>query len=160
MTVPAAPSTDAAGPLRRPLLLVLLVGAAGLLLELLLLEHWEPGWQLVPLVLLALVLLLGAAALAGARRTLLRALRLVLVLCLVSGVLGVWRHLDGNLEFEREMTPDLAGGTLLWEAVRGATPLLAPGAMLQLALVGLLFVHRHPALRRPSAGADRPSPPT
>jgi hypothetical protein len=31
----------------------------------------------------------------------------------------------------------------------GATPLLAPGIMLQLGLVGLLFTFRHPALARP-----------
>jgi hypothetical protein len=137
-----------------------LVGAAGLLLELLLIEHWEPGWQLVPLVLLLLVLAVGGALLGRPRPALLRTFRVVLVLCAAAGLLGVWLHLDGNLEFEREMDAELAGGALLWEAARGATPLLAPGAMLQLGLVGLLFAYRHPALRRPPGAADRPSPST
>lgn len=158
MTPPTVPIADAAGPLRRLLLLVVLVGAAGLLLEMLLLEHWEPGWQLVPLALLALLLALGGAALLGATPGRLRALRVVLLLCLAAGLAGVWLHLDGNLEFEREMSPALAGWPLLWESIRGATPLLAPGALLQLGLVGLLYLHRHPALRRAAAVADRPPP--
>ena len=158
MTAPIAHPADAAGPLRRLLLLVVIVGAAGLLLELLLIEHWEPGWQLAPLVLLIGVLALAGAALRRPRPALLRAFQAVLVLCVASGLLGVWLHLDGNLEFEREMDAGLAGGALLWEAVRGATPLLAPGALLQLGLVGLLFAYRHPALRRTPAGAAHPSP--
>lgn len=128
------------------------------MLELLLLEHWEPGWQLVPLVLLGAFALLGATVLRRATRGRVRGFRLAAALCIVAGAAGVWLHLDGNLEFEREMSPALDGRTLLWEAVRGATPLLAPGAMLQLGLVGLLVAFRHPALRRDDAA--HPTPPT
>jgi len=158
VTAPRTLPGDPAGPLRRLALLVVLVGAAGLLLELLLIEHWEPGWQLAPLVLLVAVFALAAAVLRRPTARLVRLFGLALVACAAAGLLGVWLHLAGNLEFEREMDPTLGGRALLWESVRGATPLLAPGAMLQLGLVGLLFAYRHPALRRPAADADR-SPP-
>jgi hypothetical protein len=47
------------------------------------------------------------------------------------------------------MSPDVTGWPLFWEAIRGATPALAPGAMVQLGLIGLAFTIRHPALRGP-----------
>ena len=49
---------------RRILLALVFLGIVGLTLELLLLEHWEPGWQLTPLVLLAIF---AASALRSAR---------------------------------------------------------------------------------------------
>ena len=138
----------------------MLVGAGGLLLELLLLEHWDSRWQWTPLVLLGVVLVLGAAVLGRATRPLLRAFRLVLALCVAAGALGVWFHLDENVAFEREMNPAIAGGPLLRKAAFGATPLLAPGALLHLGLVGLLFAFRHPALgRRDAAPAHHPPTP-
>lgn len=103
------------------------------------------------------MLALGLALLRRATSGLVRAFRIAGLLCIVAGALGVWFHLDGNVEFEREMSAELGGGALLWAAIRGATPLLAPGALLQLGLIGLLVVHRHPALRRSDGAA--PSPP-
>jgi len=57
-------------------------------------------------------------------------------------------HYRGNVEFERERDPSLSGLALVWEALRGATPSLAPGAMAQLGLLGLAITWRHPAARR------------
>ena len=73
----------------------------------------------------------------------------VMVLCVVAGVVGVFLHYRGNVEFELEREP-LHGLRLFWEAIRGATPALAPGAMAQLGLLGLVYSYRHPALRRNS----------
>lgn len=129
------------------------MSAAGLLLELLLLEHWDSPWQWVPLALLAATLALGVALLRAATPARVRGFRALSLLCIVGGALGVWMHLDGNVAFEREMSAELRGRALLWAAVRGATPLLAPGALLQVGLVALLFAHRHPALRRPGDAA-------
>ena len=75
----------------------------------------------------------------------------IMALCVLAGVVGVVQHYLGNAEFERESDPTLEGLTLFWTAVRGATPALAPGAMAQLGVVGLLFAWRHPALRAPTA---------
>jgi hypothetical protein len=121
--------------LRRILLAVVLVGIAGLGAELFLLEHYDGVWQWVPIVALGIGLALGVA---------------VMVAFLVAGAAGVYLHLAGNAEFERESDPAIQGTALLWEALRGATPSLAPGALAQLGLVGLALAYGHPALRRPN----------
>lgn len=155
MADPTVPVADD-GRLRRWLLLVVLAGAAGLFAELLLLEHWEPGWQLTPLVLLGAALLTGAASWQRPGPAALRAFRAVMWLCVLAGVVGVVQHYLGNAEFERESDPTLTGLALFWTAARGATPALAPGAMAQLGVVGLLFAWRHPALGAPSAPSTAP----
>ena len=142
------PSTPEAvlGALRLLLLGTFLVGVVGVGVELLLIEHYEEIWQLSPLLLLlAALLTLGWY---GLRRSAaaLRAFRVVMLLFVVSGFVGVLLHYQGNTEFELERNPAIAGLALFWESVRGATPALAPGTMIQLALVGLAYTFRHPAL--------------
>ena len=47
-----------------------------------------------------------------------------------------------------ESQPTLAGMALFWEAIRAKTPpLLAPGAMVQLGLLGLVYTYKHPMLK-------------
>ena len=142
------PSTPAAvlGALRLLLLGTFLVGAIGVAAELLLIEHYEEIWQLSPLLLLLAALL--ALAWYGLRRSAaaLRAFRVVMLLFVASGFVGVLLHYKGNTEFELERNPAIAGLALVWESVRGATPALAPGTMIQLALIGLAYTFRHPAL--------------
>jgi hypothetical protein len=139
---------DDPGLLRRLLLGLMLLGMLGLGAELLLLEHFENVWQWVPLVLLAVGFLLGAAVWMRPGRATLRAFRALSAVFVVAGALGMYLHLDGNVEFERESDSGLRGLPLVWEALRGATPALAPGALAQLGLLGLALAHRHPALRR------------
>jgi hypothetical protein len=69
-----------------------------------------------------------------------------MLLFLIVGILGVFLHLRGNVEFALERDPSLSGLKLVWKALRGATPALAPGALTQLGLLGLVFTYRHPAL--------------
>jgi hypothetical protein len=133
--------------LRTFLLITLLVSLAGTLVELLLLEHFEDAWQWAPIVLLAAALVtLGWHALERGAMSL-NVLRALMVLCVASGLVGVLLHYRGNVEFELEMYPDLSGWKLFKDAMMGATPALAPGAMLQIGLVGLAWTFRHPALR-------------
>lgn len=133
--------------LRTFLLVTLLVSLTGTLAELLLLEHFEDAWQWAPIALVAAALLtLGWHAFERDPVSL-NVLRGLMVLCVASGVVGVLLHYKGNVEFELEMYPDLSGWKLFKEAMMGATPALAPGAMLQLGLVGLAWTFRHPALR-------------
>ena len=135
------------GPLRRVLLALVLFGAVGLLAELLLLEHFDSATQWIPLALLVVVI--GAGVAVGLRRVpgAVRFFQVVMALCVVTGVVGVFLHYQGNVEFELERDGSLRGLRLLWEAVRGATPALAPGALSQLGLLGLVYTYRHPALR-------------
>ena len=146
---PIAPSdvVDPYAPLRRVLLVLVLAGAGGLALELLLLEHYDSPWQWAPLALLALVLLVGGMVAARPGRRLLRAFQGLMALCAAAGLLGVYLHYSGNVEFELEDDPSRSGLVLFWEAIRGATPALAPGALAQLGLLGLAVTFRHPLLR-------------
>ncbi|MGI9189171.1 MAG: hypothetical protein ACR2F9_03415 [Longimicrobiaceae bacterium] len=132
---------------RRMLLVLVLAGAAGLLAELLLLEHYESVWQWVPLVLLGCALLGGIALAARPSQMTVRLFQGVSGLMLLAAGLGLYFHFRGNVEFEREMDAAAVGVALVWRSLRGATPALAPGALAQLGLLGLIATYRHPALR-------------
>ena len=138
--------------LRRALLATYLFGAVGTAAELVLLEHYDDPWQWTPIALLgaSLLVLAWRAARRGraGERASVRAFRATMLVFAASGALGTLLHYRGNVEFERERQPSLGGLALFWEAMRGATPALAPGTMIQLALVGLAYTFRHPALAR------------
>jgi hypothetical protein len=123
--------------------------------ELLLLEHYEEWRQMIPLGLLGA----GVAALVWhtVRQSAmsLRALQVLMLLFAVSGALGLVLHYRGNAEFELEMYPSMAGWELFRESMMGATPALAPGTMIQLALIGLAYSYRHPCLGRNTETVDR-----
>ncbi|MGE0352444.1 MAG: hypothetical protein AB7I33_00820 [Gemmatimonadales bacterium] len=130
---------------RLAILSILLLGLLGTVVELLLLEHWDGVWQYLPFILIGIALgTLGWHGLRPGRFGLI-ALRLVMILFLLGGVAGVLLHYRGNVEFELERSPGLGGFALFKEAMMGATPALAPGMMIQLGLLGLLYTFRHPA---------------
>ncbi|HEX6370421.1 MAG TPA: hypothetical protein VF006_15980 [Longimicrobium sp.] len=139
---------EGGGGLRRLLLGLLLAGMVGLSAELVLLEHVESVWQWVPLAALALGLASGAALFLRPAPATVLAFRMMMAVFVAAGVLGLYLHVRGNLEFEREMDSGLRGLALLWEALRGATPALAPGTLAHFGLLGLACTYRHPALRR------------
>lgn len=140
--------------LRRALLGIFVLGAAGTGVELVLLGHTEDVWQWIPVGLLGASLLLLAAYAFAPGRAGIRAFQGLMLLFLGAGVLGAVLHYQGNAEFEREMVPAVAGWDLFREAMTGATPGLAPGTMLWLGLVGLAWAFRHPRL----AESDNPEP--
>jgi hypothetical protein len=129
---------------RRFLLGVLIFGVAGMGAELLLIGHVDGALQVIPVVLLAcglaaLVWLAASPSLASVQ-----ALRVTMALFVLSGFTGVGLHYRGNVQFELEMYPSLAGLELVGKTLTGATPVLAPGSMALLGLVGLGIAHRHP----------------
>lgn len=148
--------TGADGALRRLLLGLLLLGHLGLGAELLLLGHTEEPAQWVPIAVLAVGL--GAATLQALRPGPgpLAALLGVMVLQILAGGVGVALHYRGNVEFALEQAPALAGTALVAKALTGAFPALAPGALVQLGLVGLAYGYRHP-LRRSRVAITRRS---
>jgi hypothetical protein len=131
---------------RRLLLGLVLFGTVGLLLELLLLEHYDAPWQWIPLVLLTLGLVTGAVMWVRPSRRAVLAFRWLMVGFLVATLVGTTLHYRSNAAFEREMDSTIGGLALVWYALRGATPALAPGALAQLGILGLILVYRHPAL--------------
>lgn len=129
----------------------------GTVVELFLLEHIEDVNQQLPLYGLAAGVLAGGALLWRPAAATVRVFQLVMLAFVVLGVVGVWLHYRGNVEFELEMYPAMAGMELFREAMAGATPTLAPGLMVQLGLLGLVATYGHPALRRDAVapGASR-----
>jgi len=134
--------------LRGVLLAILTVGLAGMLVELVLLEHTEEAWQRLPIFMLTASLIILAWHALTRDALSVRAVQTVMALFILTGVIGVALHFKGNVEFELETQPSASGSGLLWATLTGATPTLAPGAMVQLGLLGLAYAFRHPALRQ------------
>jgi len=130
--------------IRRLLLGALAVGVLGTSGELILLRHIDQPAQWIPLVFLGVavpVLIWHAAAPSAASVRVLQGLMLAFI---ALGVVGFGLHYDGNVEFERELHPDEHGWTFIRKTVAGATPVLAPGTMVLLGLVGLAHTYHHP----------------
>ncbi len=138
---------DAASLIRRLLLALVAVGSLGLGAELVLLEHYEEWQQWLPLVGLGAGLIALVALIARPSRATVRLFQAIMATFVVLGAVGVSLHYSGNVEFELEMAPEAGGLALVWNALRGATPALAPGALAQIGLLGLIAVVRHPAVR-------------
>ena len=139
---------DSGTILRRGVLLIFVLGTIGLGTELLLLDHFEEWRQQVPLVLLVLGLVLLAVRLFYRGAIILRLFRLTMLAFVLGGMVGLWFHINANMEFELEMYPTMSGLELLSKALGGAMPALAPGALVQLGLIGFLYTYQHPTLSR------------
>ena len=134
--------------LRRLLAGTLLLGMVGTSAELLLIGHFESAAQYAPLVLLAAGLASFVWHLAAPSSATVLLVRVVMVAFVGLGVVGIGLHINGNRAFELEMYPERSGWSLVAETVTGATPVLAPGAMTLLGLIGLAQTHHHPLTRR------------
>jgi hypothetical protein len=129
--------------LRRFLLVIFILGAAGVTAELLLLAHVEDFDQLIPIGLCGLGLIAAVVVAIKPAATTVRAFRALMVLFIASGALGSALHFKANLEFQREVDPSLRGRALFQKAIRAKSPpALAPGAMIQLGLIGLAYTFR------------------
>jgi hypothetical protein len=128
--------------LRRFLLVATLVVLAGTIVELLLMEHTESAAQFIPFGLCAAGLVVVVARLASSARWTLVALRAVMTLVALGGVVGTWLHVDNNIAFEREMRPGAPLADVWWDAIHGASPLLAPGIMLLTAALAIASTYR------------------
>ncbi len=136
------PAIDTFGLLRGWILAVLVLALAGTATELVMLEHYEQGLQLVPIVLIA------AACIAIIWHSMrpdaasLMALEGIMILFVLAGLAGVVAHFHGSAEFQLELDPNMDTWQLLEKIVRAkAPPLLAPGMMLQMGLLGLGYVY-------------------
>lgn len=143
------PMAFADARLRQFLLLVLAAGLIGLGIELVLLEHYEDAWQLTPLVLITANLAVVLWQAAKPSWPGVQSMRVLMVAMLCAGAIGIFLHYRANMEFQIEMSPGLSGLDLFLKTIRAKVPPpLAPGAMAQLGLLGLLYTYRHPLLNR------------
>ncbi len=132
--------------IRKLLLGTLAVGIFGTVGELILLRHIDKPAQWIPLVMLAAGIVVIAWHTASPGRASVRTLQALMVVFIATGALGVALHYDGNVDFERELSPAEHGFEFLRKTVAGATPVLAPGSMTLLGLVGFAHTYRHPCL--------------
>jgi hypothetical protein len=133
--------------MRRLLIFTFLFGAFGTGAELLLIGHFEEVFQLLPLLLLGLAIVAAVWHLAVPRPASLRVFQVAMALLLAGGIVGIGLHYNGNEAFEREMYPTLGGVDLIQRTLTGATPVLAPGTLTLLGLIGLVQTYRHPLLQ-------------
>ena len=145
----------AAGVLRRCLLALVGLSAAGTAVELAMLRHWNGSLQLVPWFALAVVGI-AAGQLAGRpSRRVVQTVRLLAFAVAVTAAAGVYVHVEENyqsgpLDQRYTTTWDrMPEAARWWAAISktvGRAPPVAPGVLAQAAL-GLLFATvRHPAL--------------
>ncbi|MDF2772611.1 MAG: hypothetical protein K0S86_2105 [Geminicoccaceae bacterium] len=144
---PAQTPADTLRILRRFVLGLFAIGIVGTAADLLLTGHVEDAWQIAPLGLFAASALVIGWHLARGGRLSIRTHQAMMSLFILSGFIGTFLHYRANIEFEMEMYPGLAGFELFWKAIQGASPpSLAPGTMIALGLLGLMYAYRHPAL--------------
>ena len=139
---PKAGADSVVERLRLWVLGVLVLGLIGTVTELILLEHYEQPLQFVPLVLIAL----GVAVLAWhAMRpgtASLRTLQIVMGLFVLAGFAGMAAHFNGSAEYQLELDPEMSTWYLLEKILHAkAPPLLAPGMMMQMGLLGLAYAY-------------------
>ena len=132
---------------RRILLAIFILGLAGISLELWLLAHTEDFYQLIPLWLAGAAMAVSVVMAIRPTVGTIRLFQAVMLLFLLSGAVGMALHFQVNMEFQQEMDPALAGMALFRKSIHAKTPpALAPGAMIQLGLIGLAYTFRHPML--------------
>ncbi|HEU4344404.1 MAG TPA: hypothetical protein VFU31_22835 [Candidatus Binatia bacterium] len=131
----------------RPLILaVLFLGLFGTGAELLLLEHTGSLWELIPVALIGLALVILTWNAITQHPASVRALQGIMGLFLFAGVAGIALHYQSSMEFKLETNAALSGWALFWAVMSAKTPpALAPGAMIQLGLLGLVYTYRHPS---------------
>jgi hypothetical protein len=130
--------------LRRWMLWLMVFGLVGTEVELVLLGHYEEFIQWAPLVLIGLTLGVLAWHAWQPGETSLRVLKGVMWLFLAAGLVGVVLHFQGAAEFQLEINPAMPKGELISKAMHAqAPPVLAPGAMMQLGFLGLLYAFTH-----------------
>ena len=115
--------------------------------ELYLIEHFEDSWQLVPIIIIALIIIATGWLIRHPSPLSFNIFRLLLLASVLSGFAGIYFHLKANIEFETEMHPDQAFSTTLVESLSGALPALAPGSMIVFALFGYIYLLLNNKLR-------------
>ena len=113
---------------------LLALGTAGMCAELVALEHYGTSDQLVPLVLggAGLAVVVWGAVWPGL--VVLRVLQCIMLLFVGTGIIGITLHAQTGVE-AREQDPAAT-----------VPPVLSPGVLVQLGLLGLLYTYKHPAL--------------
>lgn len=115
-------------------------------LELWFSEHTESIVQLIPFGLAGAGIVATLVVLVRATPHTLKTLRGVSIVLAAGAVYGIYEHVSHNIAFELEIRPTAALGEVLFDALFGASPLLAPGALGLAALLAAAATYQHPRL--------------
>ena len=126
--------------LKQVIVLAFLFMMIGTLLELYLLNHYEDTLQLIPVFCIAIALINSIFIYFKRSKVTFNIFKVVLFLTSLSGLYGVFLHLQANYEFEQEVTPTANFWELILESISGAFPALAPLSMVVLALIGYSYL--------------------
>ncbi len=124
--------------LNRILSFSFLAGSFGILLDLLLMNHYEGYSQSIPILLLSFSSIIFIANLALRTKWLLKTFKYTLVILTVCAVSGVYFHFAGKAAFKTEIDPSLEGWNLILTCITGHSlpPVLAPGSIILVVLFG------------------------
>ena len=124
---------------RKFLTWILGIASCGLTLDLFLIAHYETIWQLLPIALLSISIMILFLTWLFFRYWLIKAQFILSIMVTVTGLIGSWLHFQSNMDFELEMYPDLSSRELIWNALTGALPVMAPCALIPYGLTTILL---------------------
>ena len=113
--------------------------AIGTISELILIGHYESAWQLLPIILISLALILFLVISFRKLQVLSRLFGVLMLLCVVAGIIGFYLHLNANMEFAAEMRPTLSRWSIFLSSFSGAIPALAPGSLIAFGIIGYAY---------------------
>jgi hypothetical protein len=147
----------AASRLRARLLAVSALATTGIAGELVLIGHWGSAARLVPWVVLAGTAGCTVAVARGPTSRSINASRGYAIVAASGAWWGVIEHLIANGRFVQELHASWGLPAVLWAALRGGVPVLAPAAVALPAVLVAVATVEHPALtgRSDLAAVDR-----
>ena len=120
--------------------LTFLIVAFGLLLDLYFIQHYENFLQLLPILGIWSLLIIFAIRIRLSNKFITTLMIYSIILIALIGLLGVFFHLKANFEFEKEIYVNETTINLLINSFSGALPVFAPGSLLILSLLGMLYL--------------------
>jgi prepilin signal peptidase PulO-like enzyme (type II secretory pathway) len=132
--------------LRLFLLSVAALLCVGTVIELWLTEHTKELIQLLPFGLCALGLGVISAVLVRPQPATIWGLRVAMAVVGSSSLIGVYEHIQSNMEVVLEVKANAPVIEQIWYAAHGAAPLLAPGILALVAALSIAATYYHPAL--------------
>ncbi len=117
-------------------------------MELWLEEHTRNVIQGIPFFLCGLGIAAILLAMTRTQRWTLQILRIAMILVCAGSLFGIYQHFQHNLGFELGMRPNAVVSDVLIPALRGASPMLAPGNLALAGILGIAGTYRHPKLSK------------
>lgn len=145
---PLVRSPASAKALRRIVLTILLFSMVGAFLDLFMIEHYGEWRQQIPLLLFGFTILtlFGHALLQS--KWMVRLVQCSMILLAAGGILGLIFHYQVSAAFQLEMNESMPWWRVARHVLRAtAPPALAPMAMVQMGLIGVACMFRHPLCR-------------